>query len=322
MPVRASVIIPTRNRWDKLQTCLEHFARQTERAFEVIVADDGSDEPAPRAIEGTDRPFGLTLLRPGRVGIGPAKNAAVTAARGELLIFTNDDTYPTPGFVAEHLAAAADAGDRRWMTLGATGWRAWPDATLFDALVAETGMIFFYDALEPGGLYDFRNAWNCNLSLPRSAFEAAGGFNERLGPFFFEDLELAWRMGRTGWQVRYWPAAAATHDHRYTPQGYLDRERTLGAMAPHLWRANPECFEAVYRGPLDDAFVAYARRFLADHGRMAGRFAEHFRQWADWPAALLDRPPLSRTQWLDLFVHAHRVLKRVTFYRGLLGDTA
>ena len=319
--VQASVIIPTKDRWAYVVRMLRALAGQTcADAFEVVIVDDGSEQSPPDEIRGGDWPMSVRLLQPGRVGIGQAKNRAIAEARGRLLLLVNDDTYPATDFVAQHLAAREDSGDRRYMHLGLTQWRRWPDENLFDVLIAESGMIFFYHNLEPRGLYNFRHAWNCNLSVDSAAVREVGGFNERLGPFFFEDLELAYRLEQHGWRVRYWPEAVSEHDHRYEPAGYVRREHLLGRMAVWLWRANPACFEAIYGSGLDDAFVAYCRRFVAEHERAADAFAETFRQWHLWPANVLDADPQRRAAMVEVFVQAHRLLKRCTFRKGLLDE--
>lgn len=319
MRIDASLIIPTRDRWEQLRRTLETLSQQTAVGrFEVVVADDGSEAAPPDQVAAGDWPFPLRLLRLGHVGIGQAKNRALEVAGGRLLIFLNDDTYPEPEFVQQHLAARADADGRRLMHLGLTRWRVWPDQNLFDCLIAESGMIFFYHNLQPGGLYNFRHAWNCNLSVDAEAVRAAGGFNQRLGPFFFEDLELAFRLQQHGWRVRYWPQAVAVHDHRYSPQAYLQRERLLGQMAVFLWRANRACFEAIYGRRLDEAYLDYCRQFVAEHAAAAEQFGRHFCQWHCWPASVLDAGPDGRQTMIELFVQAHRLLKRYTFRQGLL----
>ena len=318
-----SLIIPTRNRWSALVRTLEAMAAQTVLGrFEVIVADDGSDQPQPADLSGAAWPMPVRLLRLEHVGIGPAKNRAIAEARGRLLIFINDDTYPEPDIVEQHLAARADAAGHDWMHLGLTRWRDWPDANLFDRLIAESGMIFFYHDLQPQGLYNFRHAWNCNLSVDAEAVRQAGGFNEQLGPFFFEDLELAFRLEQRGWQVRYWPEAVTTHDHRYTPDAYLRREHLLGRMAVWLWRANPQCFEAVYGARLDREYVAYCRKFVADQQHEAERMAEQFRSWDRLPMDALTSWPAGGSAMIELLVAGHRVLKRWTFRCGLLEEVA
>ena len=317
----ASLIVPSRNRWPHLLELLRALADQTAvECFEVIVVDDGSDADPPGDLTAGQWPMEVRLLRPGRVGIGPAKNRAIAEARGPLLVFINDDTYPANDFVEQHLAARRDAGDHLYMHLGLTRWRRWPDENLFDALIADSGMIFFYHNLEPRGLYNFRHAWNCNLSVDAAAVREAGGFNERLGPFFFEDLELAFRLEQQGWRVRYWPEAVCEHDHRYTPAGYLDREHLLGRMAVWLWRANPDCFGALYHTKVEPDYVDYCRRFVAELEREAETFARSFRRWHEWPVATLDAAPAGRQAMVGVFVQAHRLLKRCCFRRGLLEE--
>jgi GT2 family glycosyltransferase len=317
--LEASLIVPTRNRWQQLAHTLGALAKQTALGrFEVIIADDGSDEAPPAGI-GDQLELPLRLLRLGHVGIGPAKNRAIEAARGQVLIFINDDTYPQPDFVEQHLAAWREDAGNKVMHLGLTKWRQWRGANLFDCLIAESGMIFFYHNLQPGQICNFRHAWNCNLSVEASAVRDTGCFNEALGPFFFEDLELAFRLEQEGWRTRYRPEAVATHDHRYTPQQYLDRERLLGRMSAWLWQANPECFQAIYNTDLDARYLAYCRRYVDEQATAATAFSRHFLSWHGWSADILQSGQ-SRGAIVELFVEAHRALKRYTFRQGLLEE--
>ncbi len=320
---QASLIIPTRDRWANLVRTLDALSRQTALGqFEVIVADDGSDEAPPDEVAAGQWPMPVKLLRLDHGGIGPAKNRALGAAGGQLLIFINDDTYPQPDFVGQHLSAWQQSTGRKLMHLGLTRWRQWQDQNLFDCLLAESGMIFFYHNLEPRRFYNFRHAWNCNLSVDAAAVREAGGFNERLGKFFFEDLELAYRLEQRGWRVRYWPEAVVTHDHRYSPQGYLARERLLGRMSVWLWRANPECFLAIYQTELDQRYIDRCRRLVAEQTQAISGFARQFEQWHRRSAGELDHCPDRRQAAVEQLVQAHRTLKRYTFDQGLLEEIA
>ena len=102
----ASVIIPTHGRPEKLERCIESIGRQrlaSGDSIEVIVAIDGAicgDESA--VVETTDR---ITRIRLPRVGVSAARNAAIELARGEFLLFVNDDCYPDIDWAGLHIAA-------------------------------------------------------------------------------------------------------------------------------------------------------------------------------------------------------------------------
>jgi glycosyltransferase involved in cell wall biosynthesis len=100
-----SVIVTTYNREDALTAVLRGLARQTDRAFEVVIADDGSRPATRQVIAG----FGSRFNRLAHVwhddrGFRAAeiRNRAILAALGETCIFLDGDCIPRPDFVAVH----------------------------------------------------------------------------------------------------------------------------------------------------------------------------------------------------------------------------
>lgn len=299
-----------------LWPCLTALARQDFRGtLEVILAWNGAEPD--EAVARERWPFELIVLHAGEANIARAKNAALDVATGEWIVFLNDDVRPEPDFLRAHLAAHA-ALRAPAMVLGSSPWVTSGDDTVFDRLIYETSMIFFYDGLTPNAWHGFRNAWNLNLSMPHSLL-ADQRFDERLGPFFFEDIELAWRL-ETGANVRVWyePAAMGRHAHRYSLEGYLSREHALGQAAVRLWNANPACFRAVYGAALDEAYVTFCRQFVMADGRMEARLRAWFEGVVAAPVATLPADDRARRDWLTGLYYAHLPLKRLAFRRGLL----
>lgn len=94
-----SVVIPVHNRQELLARALASLARQDLSDFEVIVVDDGSDDP----LDDTVAAAGLAdvrLLAGPRRGAGHARNTGAEAARGTMLIFLDSDDEADPGWLA------------------------------------------------------------------------------------------------------------------------------------------------------------------------------------------------------------------------------
>ena len=90
---RATVVIATRDRPDSLRRTLAALARQdTAHSWELVVVDDGSEPPVDEALLAALP--GARILRSGGVGPARARNAGLAAARGEHVLFTDDDTGP------------------------------------------------------------------------------------------------------------------------------------------------------------------------------------------------------------------------------------
>lgn len=106
--VSISVIIPVRDRWGPLAWCLLSLARQVAAPpFEVIVVDDGSREPMPSGLAELTWPFKLRIFRQAPGGIGAARNRAIPAASGDLLVFVDSDVRVDPHLL-QFLRRAAD----------------------------------------------------------------------------------------------------------------------------------------------------------------------------------------------------------------------
>jgi glycosyltransferase involved in cell wall biosynthesis len=87
-----SIIIAVYNDWAPLDPCLRSLAQQTNGAsFEVIIADDGSNEAAPESIRRWGECFPLTIIRHSHAGISTARNRGVQASKGVVLVFVDAD---------------------------------------------------------------------------------------------------------------------------------------------------------------------------------------------------------------------------------------
>ncbi len=101
-----SVIVTTYNREDALDAVLRSLARQSERNFEVVVADDGSAEATAAVIDAWNGKVGRRLDRVWHEDRGfraaEIRTRAILAARGTYCIFLDGDCIARPDFVAIH----------------------------------------------------------------------------------------------------------------------------------------------------------------------------------------------------------------------------
>jgi len=202
---RLSVLVATYDRPELLAECLEGFCEQTLPVdeFELVVVDDGS--PGPRT-EAVLREFAarlpLTWVRIEHAGRSAAKNLAVLLARGELVLFFDDDDIPASELLAEHLRVHELNPDERTAVLGHTGWA--PRLTvspLMHYLTDVDKMLFAYGHLEEGRRLDWRCFWEGRVSSKRSLHVRHGLHDQRLA--YSIDVEMAWRLARNGLDVLY-----------------------------------------------------------------------------------------------------------------------
>jgi glycosyltransferase involved in cell wall biosynthesis len=87
-----TIVIVAYNDWASLRYCLSSLQEQTNAApFEVVVIDDGSDEPAPEFIRQYSDRLPLRILREPHRGIAASRNCGVLASRGDVVVFADAD---------------------------------------------------------------------------------------------------------------------------------------------------------------------------------------------------------------------------------------
>lgn len=110
-PDKIAVIVATYNRPDALIAVLRGLAAQTDRRFEVIVADDGSREETRTAINrlraSVPVPLRHVWHRDDGFRLAGIRNKGVLATEADYLVFLDGDCIPQPDFVARHRALAA-----------------------------------------------------------------------------------------------------------------------------------------------------------------------------------------------------------------------
>jgi GT2 family glycosyltransferase len=221
-PVRCSVVIPVYNQAALSRQCLDALLADPPRVgHEVIVVDDAS----------TDATADLLADYGGRVrvvthaanaGFGRSCNDGAAAARGEYLVFLNNDTEPRPDWL-DALCAAADAAPRA----GVLGCKLlYPDGT-----VQHAGVVFHPDGT-PRHLYAgfpadhpavnvprrFQAVTGACLLVRRALFEELDGFDTRFVNGY-EDVDLCLRAGERGHEVLYRPEAVVVHYESVTRSG-------------------------------------------------------------------------------------------------------
>ena len=108
-----SVVIPVKDDGDELARCLRALARQTRRADEIIVVDNGSSDASARIA----REAGARVLRCGEPGIPAASAMGYDNAASEVILRLDADCVPGEGWVQ----VMADACQRRTAAAAFTG---------------------------------------------------------------------------------------------------------------------------------------------------------------------------------------------------------
>ncbi len=215
-----SVIVTTYNREDALAAVLRSLAAQTDRHFEVVVADDGSG-PATAAL--TDSWKGRVGRRLAHVwhadqGFRAAeiRNRAILESHGRYCLFLDGDCLVRPDFVAAHRRLAEPgcfvSGNRVLLSADMTtrvlrealrpemwGWARWIAARGRGEVNRLSALL----ELPLGPLRHLRRAaWqgarSCNLAIWRSDLDRVDGFDADYAGWGKEDSDLIIRLLRSG----------------------------------------------------------------------------------------------------------------------------
>jgi glycosyltransferase involved in cell wall biosynthesis len=214
-----SVIVTTYNRADALSAVLRGLTRQTDRKFEVIVADDGSPPSTARVIAAWQLQFDrLAHVWHEHRGFRAAeiRNRAILESSGEICIFLDGDCIPRPDFVAAHRRLAEPgwfvAGNRVLLSPQLTAhvlradiepemWtlRQWAARRLYGEINRLQPLL----SLPLGPMRRFTGgAWksirSANLAIRRSDLMAVDGFDAAFSGWGREDSDIVVRLMRSG----------------------------------------------------------------------------------------------------------------------------
>ena len=227
-----SLIIPTRNARELVKQCIDSILELTTYpAYEILLVDNGSDDPA--ALE-----YFAELSQNGQIKVirdgGPfnysaLNNNAVRQSRGEYIgLINNDIEVITPQWLEEMVALAAQPG------VGAVGARLWyPDDKLQHAgvVIGMGGVAGHAHRLLPrdhGGYFgramltqEFSAVTAACLLVSRKAFEELGGLNEVQLKVAFNDVDFCLRLLEAGY-TNVWTPYAELYHHESASRGAED----------------------------------------------------------------------------------------------------
>ena len=217
-----SVIIATRDRAALLRDTLAALALQDNPGtpVEILVVDNASVDSTPDAVYEASAalPWPVHYLYEPRSGKSNALNSALAQVHGEILVFTDDDVLPAPGWLKAYATALAETGADyavgRIFPLWEAPPPAWMSAELYGVL-----------AVPDGGTTRLRITADenseimplgANMAIRRHVVDRIGGWNTSLGKLqgtlrTGEDHEFALRMSSAGFTGVYEPSAAVQH---------------------------------------------------------------------------------------------------------------
>ena len=260
-----SAIIATRNRCEILRRALQAYLEQTalEEVSEILVSDDGSTDGTPTLVSQAAKasPVPIRYLRQEHRGAAAARNLAIREARGELLLFTDDDVIPSATLVAEHWKWHLENSDPSVAVLGPVPWDEEIHPTPFMNWLITGGPMLNLRECSKRRELDFEFFATGNLSLKAKFLREHGTFDEDFRAYGYEDYELGFRLANNGLRLLYNPDAVGYH-HKFVSFADVCRRAQLVAEA-----------ERVLGTKQAGAYLSErARRAQQSIGRRVGKF--------------------------------------------------
>jgi glycosyltransferase involved in cell wall biosynthesis len=245
-PPRVSVIVPTRNGLQVLRPCLTSLLERTRYSdFEVLVVDNGSDDPATlQFLVDLEQQGRIRVLRdPSPFNYSALNNRAVQLAAGQLICLLNNDIEVIdPGWLEELVVQALRPG------VGAVGARLlYPNRTLQHGgvLLGVGGVANHAHLGWPGdhpGYFsraqltqEMAAVTGACLLVRRSHYEAVGGLNEEQLKVAFNDVDFCLKLREQGLQNVYAPAARLIHHESVSRGQDLSPEKATRFAAEVAW---------------------------------------------------------------------------------------
>ncbi|MCB2154398.1 glycosyltransferase family 2 protein [bacterium] len=234
---RLSIIIPVYDRIDRLRTCLETLGRQEfDAPAEVIVACDGGPPEMRSTAEEWKGPWSLEWLQTDKGGPARARNAAVEIAKGEVILFLNDDVRLEPGFLQVHDRRHRE--DPGHAVFGNSRWA--PEVIINDFMHWVAHHDSFYYLIPPNGEADWVYFHTLNASIHRKWFDEGHLFDVNFPYPAYEDNEYAYRLQKIGLRILYAADAFLYHHHLFEPKQYSAKSWERGASARCFVEKYPE----------------------------------------------------------------------------------
>lgn len=283
--LQLSVVIPSYNDGPLVLTAVEPLLADPATAEVIVVLDgstDGSAELLRRRAETDGRLRPLWIENRGRPG---ARQFGIEQAREPVVLLLDADVIASDSMVSGH-AAWHESGPPRlvvgYMPIAVPQRR--PESFVIEKYARMYELRAAEYERNPAVI--FSDLWGGNVSLPRAAIVAAGGFDGGLGVRYNDDLELGLRLAETGLEPVFDRRLVAEHRFTRTLDGFISTAREYGADMIRIAARHPGQVllpppprSRVDAGLRDLVVRPRLRRALVAGGRRAARTAGRLRLW-------------------------------------------
>ena len=239
-----SFIIPVYNRGDELDELLETLVMQSFNNFDVVVVDDGSDQPCKHVVDKYSDKLSIKYIYQENKGPGMARNRALELSNSEWFIFLDSDCL-LPNNYLEIVNQQVISQD--FDCFGG------PDKAHKDFNTVQKSIGYAMSSiLTTGGIrggkenLDKFYPRSFNLGVKRTAFKEINGFSEMR---FGEDLDFSMRLLAAGYTTKLLKEAFVYHKRRNTFKSFFKQVFNSGVARINLEFRHPKTLKFVHTLP-------------------------------------------------------------------------
>ncbi len=209
-----SIIILNWNGMDFTRPCIESVHKNTKKAFEIILVDNGSKKEEIEELKAMKK-SGLIhnlILNNENKGFSGANNQALREAKGDYIVLLNNDTLVPENWLRD-IVVIADSDENNGI-VGVNLPADENDRNVYaDAVVTISGQVSFTVKPMKSGMteYEVDQVGGAALLFKRSVFEKIGELDEGFNPIYFEETDYCARARKVGFKVIFAPQISIIH---------------------------------------------------------------------------------------------------------------
>jgi GT2 family glycosyltransferase len=231
-----SIIILNHNGRKHVEVCLASVAALTDVPYELIVIDNGSTDGSVEYLRSVEVASMTLIENPENIGCPPARAQGMCLAGGDYVLFLDNDTHVTPGWLrrlVEHCEDNPEVGVLGPTTNYAGGPQQLPQA---EVTYSDTDSlaVFATDLAKRlrGSLVSRRRIIGFCMLIRRAVVDRVGNCDGRFGKYGYEDDDYCWRALLAGYQVGI---ARDVFIHHVGGQGSPGGADDYDEMLPVAW---------------------------------------------------------------------------------------
>ncbi len=255
MNIFFSLIIPVFNRPDEIDELLQSLTLQTNKDFEVIIVEDGSEMDSKNIAEKYKENLALSYFYIENSGPGQARNFGAKQAKGEYLIILDSDCIIPENYIASI---------KNELTVNPVDAFGGPDCALDSFTPIQKSInyamtSFFTTGGIRGGNKKMDKFYprSFNMGIKKNVYEHLNGFSKMR---FGEDIDFSIRIYKAGYKVALFPSAYVYHKRRTDFRKFFKQVYNSGIARINLYIKYPDSLKLVHLLPT--AFTILGFSFL------------------------------------------------------------